>query len=163
MAPSTRSKNQATKTMKNKNKTVVKDAKKKSFSNKLKAKTMKPKKKTPTAAAKKIMKSQYKKPAASKKVKMAATKKSKSGSSKKKTIDAKAAIEDKFDLDMFITKKLGALNTKNDKQIIYDSSSSTLADLVKFNTNLAGLFLLQHHRHGHSGGLPPCFSTQSRC
>ena len=38
------------------------------------------------------------------------------------------------------TKKLGALNTKNENQIISGSSKSTLADLVKFNTNLAHSF-----------------------
>ena len=41
---------------------------------------------------------------------------------------------------MFITKKLGTLNTKNENQIISGSSNSTLADLVKFNTNLAHSF-----------------------
>ena len=41
---------------------------------------------------------------------------------------------------MFITKKLGALNIKNENQIISGSSNSTLADLVKFNTNLAHSF-----------------------
>jgi hypothetical protein len=66
-------------------------------------------------------------------------KKSNPGPIKPKT-EADAATENKFNLDMFITEKLGPLEMENQKKIISDSSSSTLADLIKFNTNLAHSF-----------------------
>eukprot|EP00091_Calanus_sinicus_P006800 TRINITY_DN1755_c0_g1_i5.p1 TRINITY_DN1755_c0_g1~~TRINITY_DN1755_c0_g1_i5.p1 ORF type:complete len:107 (+),score=48.92 TRINITY_DN1755_c0_g1_i5:372-692(+) len=54
-----------------------------------------------------------------------------------KTPDVKSV---EFDLDAFINQKLGKVNSKNEKKIISDSSSSSLADLVKFNTTLAYSF-----------------------
>ena len=103
---------------------------------KIKSKVVKSKKKTSSkvVSAKKIMKT---KSAAPKKM---SENKSKAGPSKRPTVEPKAAPEDKFNIDVFITKKLGALNTKNENQIISGSSKSTLADLVKFNTNLAHSF-----------------------
>ena len=86
---------------------------------KIKSKVVKSKKKTSSkvVSAKKIMKT-----------KSAATRsenKSKAGPSKRATVEPKAAPEDKFNIDMFITKKLGALNTKNENQIISGSRNST--------------------------------------
>ena len=53
------------------------------------------------------------------------------------TPDAKSA---KFDLDIFITQKLGKMISKNEKKTISDARKSSLADLVKFNTTLAHSF-----------------------
>eukprot|EP00091_Calanus_sinicus_P006799 TRINITY_DN1755_c0_g1_i4.p1 TRINITY_DN1755_c0_g1~~TRINITY_DN1755_c0_g1_i4.p1 ORF type:complete len:251 (+),score=122.69 TRINITY_DN1755_c0_g1_i4:101-754(+) len=47
---------------------------------------------------------------------------------------------EEFDLDVFISQKMGKVNSKNEKKIISDSSNSSLADLVKFNTTLAYSF-----------------------
>ena len=70
-------------------------------------------------SAKKIMKT---KSAAPKKM---SENKSKAGPSKRPTVEPKTASEDKFNIDVFITKKLGALNTKNENQIISGSRNST--------------------------------------
>ena len=66
-------------------------------------------------------------------------KKSNPGPSKPKS-EANAATENMFSLDVFITEKLGPPNMETQKKIISDSSSSTLADLIMFNTNLAHSF-----------------------
>ena len=58
----------------------------------------------------------------------------------KKLDDTPDATSEEFDLDVFITQKLGTLNSMNEKKIISDSSKSSLADLVTFNTTLAYSF-----------------------
>ena len=89
---------------------------------KIKSKVVKSKKKTASkvVSAKKIMKT---KSAAPKKM---SENKSKAGPSKRPSVEPKAAPEDKFNIDVFITKKLGALNTKNENQIISGSSQKHL-------------------------------------
>ena len=108
MAPSTKSNNQAVKARKAKSKTLAKATDKVKFP-KLKSKAMKNKKKAPTKtpSGKKTMKSQ-------KITKKSTTAPKKTSGSSKKEIVAQAATEDKFNIDVFITKKLGALNTKNE-------------------------------------------------
>ena len=162
MAPTTRSKNQAAKARKAKANTSIMMK----FSNQ-KLKTTKPKKiSSKNISTKKmaVKKSQLKKTSIKKKVpkKISKTgkgekiptkptpqkkvlqpnqkkvvKKSDPGPSK---TEAKAATEDKFNLDMFITEKLGPLTMEYEKKIISDSSSSTLVDLLKFNTTLVYSF-----------------------
>ena len=56
----------------------------------------------------------------------------------KKTVEDK--VEAKFDLNEFINEKLGNLQKKNEKQKIFDSKNSSLADMIKFNTILAHSF-----------------------
>ena len=58
----------------------------------------------------------------------------------KKLEDTPDATSEEFDLDVFMTQKLGKVNTSNQKKIIADSKKSSLADLVKFNTTLAYSF-----------------------
>ena len=86
---------------------------------KVKSKAMKSKKKTSSkvVSAKKIMKMKSAAPRSENK--------SKAGPSKRPTVEPKAAPKDKFNIDVFITKKLGALNTKNENQIISGSRNST--------------------------------------
>ena len=148
MAPSTKSKIQAAKAMKAKVKAktmtkkssrnmkpkkmaVKKSQLKRTSINKMMQKTAKSKKSPnkETPQKKKVLQP---------KQKMVA-KKPNPGPSKPKS-EANAPTESKFNLDMFITEKLGPMNMENKKKIISDSSSSTLADLIKFNTNLAHSF-----------------------
>ena len=147
MAPSSRSKIQAAKTKKSKNmkpqkisskptkKMAVKKSQlKKTTINQRMQKTVKVKK-SPTKVT------PQKKKVLQPKQKMIA-KTSNPGPSKPNTEakTANAPTENNFNLDMFITEKLGPLKMENEKKIISDSSSSTLADLIKFNTNLAHSF-----------------------
>jgi len=63
-----------------------------------------------------------------------------------------AAPPEKFDLNSFISNKLGKVETKNQKQILSDRTRSSLADLVKFNTTLA----FNHYKIKEEDSLEVC-------
>merc|ERR1712142_1049377 len=69
-----------------------------------------------------------------------------------------AAPPEKFDLNSFITIKLGKVETKNRKQILSDRTRSSLVDLVKFKTTLA----FNHYKIKEEDSLEVCLlSLQS--
>jgi len=63
-----------------------------------------------------------------------------------------AAPQEKFDLNSFISIKLGKVVTKNQKQLLSDRARSSLADLVKFNTTLA----FHHYKIEEEDSLEVC-------